>query len=225
MKIILFISLIFSSYSFSNNAIPVKTWDLDTYGENTPIKLMGKLFFIHQYHLDIAFGRVNDYLCLFRNTEYQNFSNLGDGVGYEAILDNNACENGEVNLPWLVVSKQATSSENLVMELSMPNDVADARLKLTLEEETTSANPYGVLTLDYKYVSAGNVPRFGPVNTPLYNTTYRSSVLENNQVKYEAAVLIDKAILSPMNAEQESYFFGTKILHTKNYILSQFFIL
>ena len=83
---------------------------------------MGKLFFIHQYHLDIAFGRVNDYLCLFRNTEYQNFSNLQDGVGYEAILDNNDCENGEVNLPWLVVSKQATSSENLVMELSMPND-------------------------------------------------------------------------------------------------------
>ena len=216
MRIILFISLIFTSYSFSNNAIPIKSWDLDTYGENTPIKLMGKLFFIHQYYLDIAFGRVNDYLCLFRNTEYQNFSNLQDGVGYEAILDNNACENGEVNLPWLVVSKQETTSDNLVMELSMPNNVADARIKLTLEEETTSANPYGVLTLDYKYVSAGNVPRFGPVNTPLYNTTYRSSVLENNQVKYEAAVLIDKAILSPMNAEQESYFFGTKILHTKN---------
>ena len=222
MRIIFFISLIFSSYSFSNNAIPEKTWDLNNYGENTAIKLMGKLFFIHQYHLDIAFGRVNDYLCLFRNTEYQNFSNLGDGVGYEAILDNNACENGEPNLPWLVVSKQATSSDNLVMELSMPNNVADARLKLTLEEETSSANPYGVLTLDYKYVSMGNDPlmgnnpSFGPVNTPLYNTTYRSSVLENNQVKYEAAVFIDKAILTTLDAEQESYFFGTKILHTKN---------
>ena len=217
MKIIFLISLLFTSYSFSNNAIPVKTWDLDNYGENAPIKLIGKLFFIHQYYLDLAFGRVNDYLCLFRNTDYQNFSNLEDGVGYEAILDNNACENGEANLPWLVVSKQATTSDNLVMEISMPNNVADARLKFTLEEETSLANPYGVLTLDYKYVSMGNVPRLGPENTPLYNTTYRSSVLENNQVKYEAAVFIDKAILTPnIDAEQESYFFGTKILHTQN---------
>ena len=35
-------------------------------------------------------------------------------------------------------------------------------------------------------------------------------------MKYEAAVFIDKAILSPINAEQESYFFGNKILHTQN---------
>ena len=61
-------------------------------------------------------------------------------------MDNNACQNGEPNLPWLVVSKQATTSDNLVIELSMPNNVADARLKLTLEEETSLANPYGVLT-------------------------------------------------------------------------------
>ena len=147
MRLSLFIFLIFNSYLFSNNAIPIKNWDtiLPTIGEDRPLKLIGKLFFIHQYHLDLAFGRVNDYLCLFRNTEYQNFSNLEDGVGYEAILDNNACQNGEVNLPWLVVSKQATTSDNLVIEMSMPNNFADARMKLILEEETSTANPYGVL--------------------------------------------------------------------------------
>ena len=125
MKVIILIVLIFSSGIFSKDggeAIPNVTWDISGIGEERPLKLIGKLFYVHQYHLDLAFGRVNDYLCLFRNTEYQKFSNLEDGVGYEAILDNNACQNGEVNLPWLVVSKQATTSDNLVIELSMPNN-------------------------------------------------------------------------------------------------------
>ncbi len=231
MKVILLILLIFSSGIFSKDAgeaIPNMTWDISGLPENVPLKLVGKLFFVHQYHLDVAFGRVNDYLCLFRTTQYKNFSNLedevGSPVGYKAILDNNACQNGEPSLPWLVVSKQATSSDNLVMEMSMPNNLADPRLKLTLEEETSLANPYGVLNLDYKYVSMGttnsegvlNFPRFGPMNTPLYNTTYKSSLVGSDQVQYEAAVYIDGMLLTDATAGQISFFYGTKILHNKN---------
>tara|TARA_B100002019_G_scaffold15363_1_gene12183 strand:+ start:312 stop:2021 length:1710 start_codon:yes stop_codon:yes gene_type:complete len=211
MKVILLIVLIFSSGIFSKdagNAIPNVTWDISGIGEERPLKLIGKLFFVHQYHLDLAFGRVNDYLCLFRNTEYQKFSNLEDGVGYEAILDNNACQNGEVNLPWLVVSKQATTSDNLVIELSMPNNFADARLKLTLEEETSLANPYGVLTLDYNYLSMGGAP--------LYNATYESSVLDSNQVQFQATVFLDNGILTGTALGQTLLFYGTKILHNQN---------
>ena len=211
MKVILLIVLIFSSGIFSKdagNAIPNVIWDISGIGEERPLKLIGKLFFVHQYHLDLAFGRVNDYLCLFRNTEYQKFSNLEDGVGYEAILDNNACQNGEVNLPWLVVSKQATTSDNLVIELSMPNNFADARLKLTLEEETSLANPYGVLTLDYNYLSMGGAP--------LYNATYESSVLDSNQVQFQATVFLDNGILTGTALGQTLLFYGTKILHNQN---------
>ena len=211
MKVILLIALIFSSGIFSKDggeAIPNVTWDISGIGEERPLKLIGKLFYVHQYHLDLAFGRVNDYLCLFRNTEYQKFSNLEDGVGYEAILDNNACQNGEVNLPWLVVSKQATTSDNLVIELSMPNNFADARLKLTLEEETSLANPYGVLTLDYNYLSMGGAP--------LYNATYESSVLDNNQVQFQATVFLDNGILTGTALGQTLLFYGTKILHNQN---------
>tara|TARA_A100001234_G_scaffold219175_1_gene229489 strand:+ start:280 stop:1995 length:1716 start_codon:yes stop_codon:yes gene_type:complete len=211
MKVILLVVLIFSSGIFSKDAgeaIPNKTWDISGIGEERPLKLIGKLFYVHQYHLDLAFGRVNSYLCLFRNTEYQKFSNLEDGVGYEAILDNNACQNGEVNLPWLVVSKQATTSDNLVIELSMPNNFADARLKLTLEEETSLANPYGVLTLDYNYLSMGGAP--------LYNATYESSVLDNNQVQFQATVFLDNGILTGTALGQTLLFYGTKILHNQN---------
>ena len=211
MKVIILIVLIFSSGIFSKDggeAIPNVTWDISGIGEERPLKLIGKLFYVHQYHLDLAFGRVNDYLCLFRNTEYQKFSNLEDGVGYEAILDNNACQNGEVNLPWLVVSKQATTSDNLVIELSMPNNFADARLKLTLEEETSLANPYGVLTLDYNYLSMGGAP--------LYNATYESSFLDNNQVQFQATVFLDNGILTGTALGQTLLFYGTKILHNQN---------
>ena len=211
MKVILLVVLIFSSGIFSKDAgeaIPNVTWDISGIGEERPLKLIGKLFYVHQYHLDLAFGRVNSYLCLFRNTEYQKFSNLEDGVGYEAILDNNACQNGEVNLPWLVVSKQATTSDNLVIELSMPNNFADARLKLTLEEETSLANPYGVLTLDYNYLSMGGAP--------LYNATYESSVLDNNQVQFQATVFLDNGILTGTALGQTLLFYGTKILHNQN---------
>ena len=211
MKVIILIVLIFSSGIFSKDggeAIPNVTWDISGIGEERPLKLIGKLFYVHQYHLDLAFGRVNNYLCLFRNTEYQKFSNLEDGVGYEAILDNNACQNGEVNLPWLVVSKQATTSDDLVIELSMPNNFADARLKLTLEEETSLANPYGVLTLDYNYLSMGGAP--------LYNATYESSVLDNNQVQFQATVFLDNGILTGTALGQTLLFYGTKILHNQN---------
>ena len=206
MKIFLLISFIFTSYLFSFPA-------LTTFTEDTPIKRNGKLFYIHQYQLDVGFGRVNDYLCLLRNTEYEKFSNLGDGIGYEAILDNNACQNGEVNRPWLVVSKQATSSDNLVMEMSMPNTVADPRIKLVLEEETSTANPYGVLTLDYKYVSM-----LAPtLNTPIYNATYKSSVLDNNQVEFKATVYIDNIVLDNLTPlGQQIFFYASKILHNQN---------
>ncbi len=176
MKIILFIFLIFTNYSFSFPDLssfndPRSEDGLGGYTRKD-IKTDVKLFYVHQYHLDLAFGRVNDYLCLIKNTEYQNFSNLGTWgsytIGYEAILNNQACQNGEVNLPWLVVSKQATSTDNLVVEMLMPNKVADPRIKLILEEETSVANPYGVLTLDYNYVMV--LPTLHR-NKPIYNAS------------------------------------------------------
>ena len=105
----------------------------------------------------------------------------------------------------------------------MPNNVADPRLKLTLEEETSLANPYGVLSLDYKYVSMGTTdsegnliyPHLGAVNTPLYNTSYRSSLVGTDQVQFEAAVYIDNAILSDTNSGQTLLFYGTKINKTQ----------
>ena len=56
----------------------------------------------------------------------------------------------------------------------------------------------------------------GAVNTPLYNTSYRSSLVGTDQVQFEAAVYIDNAILSDTNSGQTLLFYGTKILHNQN---------
>ena len=127
MRIIYFLFFLSFNYIFP---FP----DLNNIDKSKPIWKNAKIFYVHQYHLDVGFGRVNDYLCLFRSTEYKNFINLEDGVGYKVILDNNACQNAEVNRPWIVTSKQASTDSDLIMELTMPHETADARLKLILKE-------------------------------------------------------------------------------------------
>ena len=203
MRLIFFIFLFFFSYIFS---FP----DLDSIDKSKPIWKNAKIFYVHQYHLDVGFGRVNDYLCLFRSTDYKDFSNLDDGVGYKVILDNNACQNAEVNRPWIVTSKQASSDSDLIMELAMPHETADARLKLVLKEETSSSNPYGQLSLDYNYVLVPN-------SNPLYNASYKSVKLSENQIKFESSVFIDGIIMNNFKPlGEENHFYSSKILHTPN---------
>ena len=203
MRIIFFLFFLFFNYIFP---FP----ELDNIDKSKAIWKNAKIFYVHQYQLDVGFGRVNDYLCLFRSTEYRNFSNLEDGVGYKVILDNNACQNAEVNRPWIVTSKQASTDSDLIMELTMPHETADARLKLILKEETSAANPYGQVTLDYNYVLVPN-------SNPLYNASYKSVKLSESQIKFESSVFIDGIIMDntkPLG--EEKHFYSSKILHTPN---------
>jgi len=205
MKKVLFITFIFSTSIFS---FP----DLNTFDKTKLIWKNPKIFYVHQYLLDVAFGRVNSYLCLINNTDYKNNSNLEDGIGYKVILDNAACENVEVSHPWTIVSKQETENSNLEMELSIagPDDITDYKMKLILEEETSDSNPYGTLTLDYSAVLKGN-------SLPLYVATYESGKLSENQFKFEAAYYLDGVVVNNLlPAGYEKYFYSSKIIHTSN---------
>ncbi len=205
MKKILFLTLFFSSsiFSFPN---------LNTFDKTKLIWKNPKIFYVHQYLLDVAFGRVNSYLCLINNTDYENNSNLEDGIGYKVILDNAACENTENSYPWTIVSKQETENSNLEMELSIagPDDITDYKMKLILEEETSDSNPYGTLTLDYSAVVKGS-------SLPLYVATYESGKLSENQIKFEAAYYLDGVVLDNLIPPgQQKYFYSSKIIHTSN---------
>tara|TARA_B100001057_G_C22825930_1_gene941411 strand:+ start:361 stop:2070 length:1710 start_codon:yes stop_codon:yes gene_type:complete len=203
MKILLFFSLFFSSFTFT---FP----DLNTLDKSKPIWKDVKITFVHQYLLDVGFGRVNNYLCLFKNSDYKNYSNLENGVGYKAILDSKACEYIDVARPWTVVSKQQSTDSNLDMEMVLLGQNADTRMKLTMEEETSDANPYGKLTLNYDTVTKPN-------SEPLYKATFKSSKHSDNQVKFEAAYFLDSAVLDNLiNVGRQKSFYSTKIIHTLN---------
>ena len=125
MKKILFLTLIFSSGIFS---FP----DKNTFDKSKPIWRNAKIVYVHQYMLDVAFGRVNSYLCLINKTDYQNNSNLGDGIGYKAILNNSDCEHVEASKPWTVVSKQESESADLDIELFKSDQAIDYKIKYHL---------------------------------------------------------------------------------------------
>ena len=68
-----------------------------------------------------GFGRVDSYLCLVRNTDYKNYSNLKDSdetsIGYVAKLDEASCGSVPIMLPWTVKSEQASSDSPLNIEM------------------------------------------------------------------------------------------------------------
>ena len=201
MKKILFLTLIFSSGIFS---FP----DKNTFDKSKPIWRNAKIEYVHQYMLDVAFGRVNSYLCLINKTDYQNNSNLGDGIGYKAILNNSDCEHVEASKPWTVVSKQESESADLDIELFKSDQAVDYKIKLNIEEEASDSNPFGVLTIDYSSVYKSN-------SSPLYNASYESRKLSENQVKFEAAYYMDGVVINNLIPfEKEKYFYSSKIIHT-----------
>ena len=64
------------------------------------------------------------------------------------------------------------------------------------------------LPLDYNYLSMGGI--FFPT------LLTQSSVLDNNQVQFQAAVFLDNGILTGTALGQTLLFYGTKILHNQN---------
>ena len=201
MKKIFFIFLFFLGNSFS---FP----DLSTFDISKPIIRNSKITYVHQYQVDVGFGRMSSYLCLFRDTDYKDFINLDDGVGYKAIIDNAKCENPEKNLPWIVKASQTSDTSDLVIDMSMPDDPnGDGRFKLIVKENATEDNPFGELTMDYNYV-------LRPSNTPMYNATYESVKLPNNSIKFESSIFLDSVVIdNTFGATNRIYFYSSKILH------------
>ena len=168
----------------------------------------------HQFELMVGFGRATDYLCLFRATEYKNFSNIKDdnnnSIGYKAILDNPSCGTAETSSPWVVKSEQASSNSDLVIEMFNSRETTDTRLKLSLEEETSTSNPFGVLTLDYNLTQK-------EAQLPLYGATFESTRLGNNDIEFKTSVFVDQVLISSaVSAGVASEFYASKVLHTPN---------
>ena len=170
----------------------------------------------HQFKLVLGFGEVNKYLCLINasNYNYDNgiFSNLEDGntsIGYKAILDNPSCGAVETNRPWIFKSQQASTESDLIIEMFSPGETLDTRAKLTVVEESSESNPYGILTMDYGLVTK-------PESFPLYGASYQSIKLNNNDIEFTTSIYVDEVIVnsSDFAAGDATEFYASKIIHT-----------
>ena len=177
----------------------------------------------HQVSLMAGFGRVDAYLCLVRNTEYKSHSNLkntdGSSMGYVAKLDEGSCEQVPITLPWTVKSEQASTDSPLNIEMinyqcplgDLTNCQTMINAKMSLIEEDSASNPYGILTFDYFYGSR-------PESNPLYLATYESKKV-NEKIQFDSAIFVDSLVINPASfpsAGMASEFYSAKIIHTPN---------
>lgn len=177
----------------------------------------------HQVSLMAGFGRVDSYLCLVRNTDYKNYSNLkdsdGTSIGYVAKLDEAGCGNVPIMLPWTVKSEQASSDSPLNIEMinyqcplgDLSNCQTMINAKMSLTEEVSASNPYGILTFDYYYGTR-------PGSNPLYLATYESKKV-NDKIEFDSAIFVDDYIINPVDypsTGMASEFYSAKIIHTPN---------
>ena len=215
MKKILFSIILFTQLAFS--------YDVNSISKLKNVWQDFAVTLNHQVSLMAGFGRVDSYLCLVRNTDYKNYSNLKDSdltsIGYVAKLDEAGCGNVPIMLPWTVKSEQASSDSPLNIEMinyqcplgDLSNCQTMINAKLSLVEEVSASNPYGILTFDYYYGAR-------PDSEPLYLASYESKKV-NDKIQFESAIFVDDFIINPAvypSTGMASEFYSAKIIHTPN---------
>ena len=70
-----------------------------------------------------------------------------------------------------------------------PGETLDTRAKLTVVEESSESNPYGILTMDYGLVTK-------PEAFPLYGASYQSIKLNNNDIEFTTSIYVDEVIVN-----------------------------
>ncbi len=169
VKKVFFLILLFSNLSFS--------YDLDQIPKSKAIWTDFVVQLNHQISLMAGFSRINNYLCIFRDTNYTVNSNLqnpitSSEIGYKAILDDVNCGTAKQTSPWVVKSGQNSNVAPLIIEIFNPSENTDVRAKIEVHEEASAANPYGKILLDYFVTTK-------PHADPLYLAKYDSSNTES----------------------------------------------
>ena len=168
MRVLTFLILLMSNFSFAI--------DINQIDKSKAIWTDFSVQLNHQVALMVAFSRVNNYLCVLRDTDYKNNSNLKDpstseSIGYKAIVDDVKCGTAKQNSPWVVKSDQTNNTSNLTVDIFNPSETTDTRARIEVYEEASASNPYGKIKLNWQAVTK-------PDADPLYLGYFNSM---NNQ--------------------------------------------
>ena len=233
MKQVFFLILLFTNPSFSYN--------LNQIDKSKAVWTDFKVQLNHQVSLMAGFSRINSYLCVFRNTDYLFNSNLQDPetsspIGYKAIVDDVNCGTAKQTSPWVVKSDQNSNDTALIIEIFNPSETTDSRAKIEVHEETSAANPYGKILLDYIVTTKPHadplyLAKFDSSNTQswplqqstlfpnyLFDTLIGNTPWISSAIRFDTAILVDSFLINPalgtIGTNRE--FYGSMITHVPN---------
>ena len=173
---------------------------------------------VYQFRVNIPFGQLNRYLCLFNRTEYQRFANLqqSDSVGahgYLTRIDQAKCGISTDDNAHLVRASQASPDSPITVEYwngAVASDTGVYVLKAVVSEEASDANPFGIMTLD------GEVYGKGSPSKMLLKWRSESSRLDDGTVQYKVVEWLDGYIIDQSQSVgfSEEYY-AVNILYTE----------
>jgi hypothetical protein len=168
----------------------------------------------HQFVSQTPFSGLNKALCTFNNSEYQNFTNFKvgeDGAtsqAYKANLNDNDCSINESNDAYIFRSTQRDSDSPLIIE-SWLGGLSMDRAKLTVEEEVSDANPFGIMSV------VRNI--FGSAGVSLYRVSTQSRRLDNSRIQYKMMTWVDGHLITQTTPiGQQSEFYTSNIIYQEN---------
>jgi len=152
---------------------------------------------VYQFRVNIPFGQLNRYLCLFDKTEYQKFANLqkDDEVAayaYLTRLDQAQCGISSDNNAHLVRATQDAPDSPITVEYWNGAIAADRMvyfLRTVVSEEASDANPFGIMTLDTEVFGKDDPSKM------LLRWRSNSSRLDDGSIQYKVVEWLDGYVI------------------------------
>lgn len=152
---------------------------------------------VYQFRVNIPFGQLNRYLCLFNKTEYQRFANLqkDDEVAayaYLTRLDQAQCGISSDNNAHLVRATQASPELPVTVEYwngAASSDSGVYFLKTVVTEEASDGNPFGIMTLDAEAYGKQDPSKM------LLRWRSKSSRLDDGSIQYKVVEWLDSNVI------------------------------
>jgi hypothetical protein len=156
-----------------------------------------KATLVYQFRVNIPFGQLNRYLCLFNKTEYQKFANLqrDDEVAayaYLTRLDQTQCGISFDDNAHLVRATQDLPDSPVTVEYwngAMAADPGAYFLKAVVSEEASDANPFGIMTLDTEAYAKADPSKMW------LRWRSQSSRLDDGTIQYKVVEYLDSHVI------------------------------
>jgi hypothetical protein len=146
-------ALVFMAMTISSNSTAFTREDVTD--RSKPIWTDFTIRLYSPYFAQTPFRGLNGALCTFGRSDYKDFTNFKAVEGgepsaaYLAYLDDSLCGQTTDNQLYIFRAEQDTSNSPLTVESWQRSSVGvlgpDDRAKVVLEEETSAANPYGIM--------------------------------------------------------------------------------